>query len=153
MRSVSPFRFWARAVAFAWTTLLAGLLGTVSCQSQTGPPGLSNFGQVTEHLYRGAQPSPAGLRSLQKMGVTIIVNFRDDQESAHEERAVEALGMKYLAMPWSGHREPSTPQVVQFLDLVRDNPQAKIFVHCQRGADRTGVMTGLSSSTPPPTKL
>jgi protein-tyrosine phosphatase len=23
---------------------------------------------------------------------------------------------------------------------VRDNPQAKIFVHCQRGADRTGTM-------------
>ena len=53
---------------------------------------------------------------------------------------VESLGMKYVSIPWSGSSYPSSSQVVQFLDLVRANPQAKIFVHCKRGADRTGVM-------------
>jgi protein tyrosine/serine phosphatase len=30
--------------------------------------------------------------------------------------------------------------VAQFLGLLRDNPERKVFVHCQRGAERTGVM-------------
>ena len=48
--------------------------------------------------------------------------------------------MKYVSISWSGRAEPDNAQIVQFLDLVRDNPQAKIFIHCQRGADRTGTM-------------
>ena len=59
---------------------------------------------------------------------------------AAEKRQVESLGMKYVGIPWSGHDEPSSAQVVEFLDLIRANPKAKIFVHCKRGADRTGVM-------------
>ncbi len=106
-----------------------------------GPQGVSNFGQVTNHLYRGGQPSAAGFASLQKMGITTVVNFRDERDKiAEEKREVESLGMQYISIPWSGGDNPSDKQVVQFLDLVRDNPESKIFVHCKRGADRTGTM-------------
>jgi protein tyrosine/serine phosphatase len=50
--------------------------------------------------------------------------------------------MKYIGIPWRASDEPSSAQVVEFLDLVRANPNTKIFVHCRRGADRTGVMIG-----------
>jgi tyrosine-protein phosphatase SIW14 len=103
--------------------------------------GLPSWGRVTDVLYRGGQPALAGFRSLQKMGVAIIVNFRDEPpEITAEQREVESLGIKYVSIPWSGRNEPSNAQVVQFLDLIRANPQAKVFVHCKRGADRTGVM-------------
>jgi tyrosine-protein phosphatase SIW14 len=103
--------------------------------------GLQNFGQVSDTLFRGAQPSPLGFTALKQMGVAIVVNFRNESdEISAEQREVESLGIKYVTIPWSGSSEPSNAQVVQFLDLVRTNPQAKIFVHCQRGADRTGVM-------------
>jgi protein tyrosine/serine phosphatase len=83
----------------------------------------------------------AGFKSLQQMRTSIIVNFRDEtSEVASEKREVESLGMKYVNIPWSGTSEPSSPQVVQFLDLVRANPNARIFIQCKRGADRTGVM-------------
>ena len=75
------------------------------------------------------------------MGIGIVVNFRDEREEmATEKRQVESLGIKYIEVPWSGRDEPSNIQVAQFLDLIRANPKAKIFVHCKRGADRTGVM-------------
>lgn len=75
------------------------------------------------------------------MGVGIIVNFRDERdELAFEKQQVESLGMKYVEIPWSGSNYPSDAQVLQFLDLVRANPLTKIFVHCKRGADRTGTM-------------
>jgi protein tyrosine phosphatase (PTP) superfamily phosphohydrolase (DUF442 family) len=92
-------------------------------------------------LYRGAQPSTDGFKELQHMGVGIVVNFRNEaKETSTEKGAVESLGMKYVGIPWSGRDNPSDAQIVQFLDLVRDNPKTKIFVHCQRGADRTGTM-------------
>ena len=129
-------------VAFA--AVCAALL--ILCAPQAGwaadkNDGLPNFGHVTDTLFRGAQPSGAGFNSLHDMGVAIVVNFRDEKdEIASEQRQVEAAGMKFVSIPWRGSDEPSGTQVAQFLDLVRTNPQSKIFVHCKAGADRTGVM-------------
>jgi tyrosine-protein phosphatase SIW14 len=110
-------------------------------QTKGKPRGLPNFGRVTENLYRGGQPSEDGFNALHAMNVRIIVNLRDDRaETAAEKRQVESLGMKYIGIPWSANHEPSSAQVVEFLDLIRANPNTKIFVHCRRGADRTGVM-------------
>jgi protein tyrosine/serine phosphatase len=103
--------------------------------------GVHNFGRVSDSLFRGAQPSEAGFSALHTMGVSIVVNFRDEKdEMAAEQHQVEAAGMKYIGIPWSGHDRPNDKQITQFLDLVRSNPQTKIFVHCKAGADRTGVM-------------
>jgi len=132
------------------TIAVASLLAVVSllaatqllwCQTEQELRGLPNFGRVTEDLSRGGQPTPDGFNSLHAMGVGIIVNFRDDRaEMATEKREVESLGIKSIEIPWSASHRPSTAQVVEFLDLVRANPNTKIFVHCRRGADRTGVM-------------
>ena len=75
------------------------------------------------------------------MGVSIVVDFRNESdEIASEQRQVEATGMKFVSIPWRGRDNPSNTQVAQFLDLVRSNPDSKIFVHCKAGADRTGTM-------------
>jgi len=39
----------------------------------------------------------------------------------------------------SGWAPPSEEQVAEFLELLRDNPKQKVFVHCHFGHDRTGV--------------
>jgi protein tyrosine/serine phosphatase len=125
--------------------VLAGLVlvcASQLCWGQTEKPeGLPNFGRVSDVLFRGAQPTTAGYSTLRKMGVSIVVNFRDESsEIAAENRQVESSGMRYVGIPWNGIDEPSNQQVAQFLELVRANPEAKIFVHCKAGADRTGVM-------------
>jgi tyrosine-protein phosphatase SIW14 len=131
-----------RAVAcfLAIVSLVAGTQ-VARCQAEQELRGLTNFGRVTENLYRGAQPTSDGINSLRAMGVGMVVNFRDDKaETTAEQHEVESLGMKYVGIPWSANHEPSSAQIVEFLDLVRANPNMKIFVHCRRGADRTGVM-------------
>jgi protein tyrosine/serine phosphatase len=130
--------------------VVAGFLAVVSliagtqvsrCQAQQERRGLPNFGRVTESLYRGGQPTSDGFNQLRAMGVGMVVNFREDRtETEKEKREVESLGMKYTGIPWSANHEPSSVQIVEFLDLIRANPNTKIFVHCRRGADRTGVM-------------
>ncbi|HXW93955.1 MAG TPA: dual specificity protein phosphatase family protein [Terriglobales bacterium] len=128
----------ARVLAFV--SLVAGTQGSW-CQAGKELPGLPNFGRVTDTLYRGAQPDPGGFRVLKEMGVGIVVNFRDDRrEIAAEKRQVESLAIRYVSIPWNARDDPSSAQVVQFFELVRTNPKTKIFVHCRRGADRTGAM-------------
>jgi tyrosine-protein phosphatase SIW14 len=103
--------------------------------------GVGNFGRVAGNLYRGAQPSAEGFAELKKLGVGIVVNFRDEpSEQTKEQRTAEALGMRYVGIGWHARKEPTDAQVAEFLHLVRANPQSKIFVHCHWGADRTGVM-------------
>jgi tyrosine-protein phosphatase SIW14 len=130
--------------------VVAGFLAVVSliagtqvswCQTEKDLRGLPNFGRVTENLYRGGQPTPDGFKTLHAMGVGIVVTFRENHtDVATEKRAAESQGMKSIEIPWSANHEPSSAQVVEFLDLIRANPDTKIFVHCRRGADRTGVM-------------
>jgi tyrosine-protein phosphatase SIW14 len=134
-RAVIIARVVAAVLLFSGTQLVAG------SRTKIDVPGVSNFGRVNDSLYRGGQPSAAGFSSLQKMGVGIIVNFRDESDKiAAEKQQVEALGMKYVVIPWSGGDYPSDAKVLQFLDVMRTNPQTKVFVHCKRGADRTGTM-------------
>ncbi|MGH9602414.1 MAG: fused DSP-PTPase phosphatase/NAD kinase-like protein [Terriglobales bacterium] len=104
-------------------------------------PGLPNFGRVNQRLYRGGQPEPEGYDALRKLGVGIVVNFNTSEEGIREERAeVESRGMRYVSIPWSPRSLPRREQVAEFFRLLRENPDAEIFVHCRRGADRTGVM-------------
>lgn len=103
--------------------------------------GLPNSGRVSPTLYRGGQPGSAGYEELKKLGIEIVVNFRNEPEKIEvERRAVEVLGLRYVSLPLSSWHRPDTKLVAEFFDLVRANPERKIFVHCHRGADRTGVM-------------
>jgi len=100
--------------------------------------GISNFGEVTPTLLRGAQPTQQGLEALAKMGVDIVVDARGDRTKS-EGKEVSRLGMEYVAIPW---RCPSPQDHVfaRFLKLLQQNPGKKVFVHCRQGADRTGMM-------------
>jgi protein tyrosine phosphatase (PTP) superfamily phosphohydrolase (DUF442 family) len=103
--------------------------------------GVDNAFQVNASLFRGAQPSAAGLAELAKLGVTIVVNLRErGPEVEAERKQVEALGLRYMSIPVGGWSPPTMKQVARFLKLLRSSSGEKIFVHCHRGRDRTGVM-------------
>ena len=103
--------------------------------------GLPHFGTVSTQLFRGAQPEHPGFAELKKQGIDIVVNLRHEpDEIARERGLVEQQGMGYVSIPWRGKQDPKTEQVAQFLELLRANPNKKVFVHCERGAERTGVM-------------
>lgn len=97
--------------------------------------GLPNLYQVSETLYRGAQPTEEGLKELQRMGVKTVINLR----SFHSDRDIVPEGLRYVSIPMKAwHIE--NEDLSQFLRLVQDSGQVPVFVHCQHGADRTGVV-------------
>jgi tyrosine-protein phosphatase SIW14 len=107
-------------------------------------PGVPNAGSVTPELFRGAQPNNSAFAGLQKLGVNIVVDFRGESgEVTAEKKSVESLGMKFVNLPWNGAGLPSRDELLTFFTLLRDNPDQKIFIHCEYGADRTGVMIAL----------
>lgn len=70
-----------------------------------------------------------------------MVNLRHEDADGDGERAiVEGLGMRYVAIPISGIGVPSHEQVAEFLRLVASETAQTVFVHCRRGAERTGTM-------------
>jgi hypothetical protein len=104
-------------------------------------PGVPNAGKVSEFLYRGAQPHREGYEQLQRLGISIVVDLRSSAATQeYEQRAVEALGMRHVAIATNGFLGPADDQVATFLTLLRENPGKKVFVHCYYGDDRTGVM-------------
>jgi len=97
--------------------------------------GISNFGQVTPNLYRGAQPSGEGIAALKQLGVDVVVDLRG-RASRKEESAVTKLGMQYISIP-SHCPFPKDEPWARFLKVIQENPGKKIFVHCRLGDDRT----------------
>jgi protein tyrosine/serine phosphatase len=107
-------------------------------------PGVPNFHQVDEHVYRGAQPTEEGLKSLATLGVKTIIDLRGPGDhSAWEEKVVEALGMRYVHVPLRGMSAPSDEDVAKIIALL-DSPTGStswpVFVHCKEGKDRTGTV-------------
>ncbi|HEY6768596.1 MAG TPA: dual specificity protein phosphatase family protein [Candidatus Sulfotelmatobacter sp.] len=98
--------------------------------------GLPNFGEVTPRLYRGGQPSPLGFEKLAQMGVSVVVDFGN---SPRDKKQVKQLGMQYISIPWHCPF-PKDKRFAQFLKVVQENPNKKIFAHCRLGDDRTGMM-------------
>lgn len=100
-------------------------------------PGVRNFGEVTPTLFRGGQANEEGWRNLAKMGVDIVVDLRVTREG-HEREQVTQLGMQFVSIPWQCFN-PNDSDIARFLQLLRDNPGKKVFVHCYIGDDRTGM--------------
>ena len=48
--------------------------------------------------------------------------------------------MRYVTIPFRGMSAPSPSDVVKVLALFDDASAGPVFVHCRRGADRTGTV-------------
>ena len=103
--------------------------------------GITDAGQINDHLYRGTQPNEEGFQQLCKLGVTLIVDLRGEvtHNSAHEKKQVEELGMKSVLIPGNGWTPPSDKQMAEFFAAIKERPRPTIFIHCWLGGDRTGV--------------
>lgn len=101
--------------------------------------GVRNFQKVDDHVYRGAQPTNQGFLNLAKMGIATVVDLRESGDRAKaEEKFVKAAGMQYISVPMKGMETPADASVMKVLALLEDKTAGPVFVHCLRGADRTG---------------
>jgi len=98
-------------------------------------PGVPNFYEVSPTLFRGGKPSGAGFGHLRAMGVTTVVDLgcRFWKTDTYRHPSLRYVNIPFYT--WAARDE----QVAAFLRIAAtaDGP---VFVHCRRGADRTGFM-------------
>lgn len=102
-------------------------------------PGLPNLFKVSDDLYRGARPKAEGVQDLQRLGVKTVVNL---EQSNGDEALLAGSGIGTDHIPMTAFFLKDD-DVVHFLRTVADPSKGPVFVHCRRGADRTGLMCSM----------
>lgn len=107
-----------------------------------------NFHPITRgEAYRSAQLHPRELRQyLVKYGIKSVLNLRGRQEQAawyrQELRVCTDMDVGHYDVTLSAYRAPRQEDTRRLLTVFREAPRP-ILIHCQGGADRTGVVAAM----------
>jgi protein tyrosine/serine phosphatase len=134
-----------RSCFFAFLQLTSLILFVLACSAsehEWATPvhisGLPNCYKVSEDLYRGAQPTSEGFGQLKTLGIGMIVNLRSlhsDKELNTSDLSCESIQIK----AW----HPEDEDILRFLKIATNRHNVPVFVHCEHGSDRTGVMCAI----------
>jgi tyrosine-protein phosphatase SIW14 len=103
---------------------------------------IKNFGKVNDHIYRGGQPKGDDYRQLIELGVKTIVDLRSDSEP-EAKAAAERAGLRYINLPMAPKSYPQADAAKRFLEIVNDQANGLVYVHCAGGRHRTGAMLAI----------
>ena len=107
-----------------------------------------NFHVVSPgQVFRSGQMDSESLRRvIQRHRIKSIVNLRganpDDQWYRNETNTAGQLGVRHLDFPLSAGREVSDAEIEAVIESIRSAPHP-VLIHCNGGADRTGLISGL----------
>ena len=98
-------------------------------------------------LYRSGQLSgPALADRIRRDGIRSVVNLRGEQDDRPwydaEIAATEAAGIVHYDFRMSSAQSLSAPDAERLVALLREAPKP-VLVHCEGGADRTGLAAAL----------
>lgn len=109
---------------------------------------IGNFGIVLENvLYRGSMPvGKQNYDQLSNIGIKTVVNLKIEDsavEYVEEQQNLQKRDINLHYLPLPNVAAPTILQGLEFLNIVYQNDTRPVFIHCHRGADRTGIMSAL----------
>ncbi|WP_213741181.1 dual specificity protein phosphatase family protein [Bradyrhizobium sp. dw_411] len=134
-----------------WLKRLGAVAGVIIALTGTWAGYLrlsGNFHAVEEGaIYRSGQLSGSQFSNrIRENGIRTIINLRGNNAGSlwydDEMKASAAAGVEHVDFPISASRELTNDQVSQLLGLLRTSARP-ILIHCEAGADRTGLASAL----------
>lgn len=104
-----------------------------------------NLHQISEGVWRAAQPLPGQIRRLSRRGIKTIVNLRGGQSYGSlplEQEACEKHGIAFENFILRSRALPSIEEIHELRALLERIEYPALF-HCKSGADRAGIMSAL----------
>lgn len=103
---------------------------------------IDNFHIISPGVMRGAQPPEEEFKILKdQYNVKTILSFRSNkQQNKWEKEIVDRLGMSFINIPMSAKSEQNIEKIERCLNIISDESNKPIFVHCHAGKDRTGLI-------------
>jgi len=103
--------------------------------------GAPNLHRVTPVFYRGAQPLRQGFPALQRdLGIKTVVSLR----AFHSDKKLAAgTDLKLVSVPINTWDIDRTDVVHALAEIEVASKRGPVLLHCQHGADRTGLITAL----------
>ena len=143
---IAPRSYVSLSTATAIVLLL--LCAGASAQAVTNYAELPRFEQVSERLFRGAQPRAGGVQRLAELGINTVINLRGASNSTRAEEAeARKSGLNYFNLSLPNWGRPDDARIRRILDIIAAPESGKVFVHCKDGVDRTGTVVALHRKT------
>ncbi|WP_414475699.1 fused DSP-PTPase phosphatase/NAD kinase-like protein [Microvirga sp. M2] len=104
-----------------------------------------NRHQVSDRLWRSAQPMPHQIAWFAAQGVRTVVNLRGGREYGSwplEQEACERYGISLVEFVLRSREPPDRDTLLSAKKLFL-NLQYPVLVHCKSGADRAGLFAAL----------
>jgi protein tyrosine/serine phosphatase len=103
--------------------------------------GVPNLHQVTNNFYRSAQPEAQGFITLARQyGLKSVVSLRAFNADEPLTRGLSLRLARYKIHTWHIEREDVVGALRTLRQAMSEGP---VLLHCQHGADRTGLISAL----------
>lgn len=106
--------------------------------ASTGTP-VERLSQITPQLYIGGQHDKRGWAKLLSMGITAVVNMREEE---FDDAAAGIAPERYLHLPTIDHTAPSIEHLCEGIAFIREEIEngGKVYIHCASGIGRAPTM-------------
>jgi protein tyrosine/serine phosphatase len=101
--------------------------------------GVPNLHRITPALYRREQPNATGMKNLEKLGIRTVINLRYFNHDDDEVRGTNLRTERTKILTW----RIDDDHVIEVMRMLRQADNGPFLIHCQHGADRTGLMSAM----------
>jgi protein tyrosine/serine phosphatase len=101
--------------------------------------GVPNLHRITPSLYRSEQPTAVGMKNLEKLGIRTVINLRWFNNDREEAQGTSLRTERVKILTWNVDDD----HVIAVMRLLRQPENGPFLIHCQHGADRTGLMSAM----------
>lgn len=105
---------------------------------------IPKFMKVNDDLYRGGRPDQNGLEMVSQLQIRTVISIDDEVPNINWERnEVAKLDMNFFSHPMNSAYPQTDSKINAILAKLQDSKLQPIFIHCEHGRDRTGLIIGL----------